>query len=685
MKKLLLKSLLLLCALIVGGTSSVWADDVTVTWNINGVNTAQTTSGGGQVDTSLKTSSIEPGGASGTWTAVSSTETSYASSNSGAQLGASSSRQFTGTITLSSTSIPETALIKSVTVTAKSNGTSTLSATVGGNSLGSSQTITGTTVTPYVITGSSQTGNAIVLTLSGTTESKYVTISKIEVTYTPPAGSVSAPTFNPTAGAVDVGTQISIVQDAADQIRYTTDGTDPTKTTGTVYSAPIAINTGTTFKAIAIKGENVSSVATAAYTINVTTPTSSPEGGKYISGTSVSIKSTGNTIYYTMTTDNSTPSTPTSSSTPYTTPIVLGVGTTKIKAIAYDGYNNPSSVMTRTFYVVAAPSPATLPFEATGTDGKSGLEARAGVVASISDDYAASSAPYRLKFDGVDKHVTIFTDVKPEAVSFIAKLPNATTTDAGTKMKVQGSADGVTFIDIQEFTLKGDVANSTFEFTTTNAFATTDRVVRLILTSKDQNVAVGAISISSASAIPVTITDADYAIVVPKQKVDFTDTGIKAYAAEVSSNQVVLTEIKKVAANTPVVVYKDVNATTTFDIPVTTAAADAIGTNNLIISDGSITSDDTYDIYGLAKKSEVVGFYHVKAGTKVPAGKCYVRIAKSSTAREFLGFAFDDEATGVNEMKAQKVDGQVYDLQGRKVANPAKGLYIVNGKKVVIK
>lgn len=49
---------------------------------------------------------------------------------------------------------------------------------------------------------------------------------------------------------------------------------------------------------------------------------------------------------------------------------------------------------------------------------------------------------------------------------------------------------------------------------------------------------------------------------------------------------------------------------------------------------------------------------------------------------------FDDsETTAVSEIIGQKAEviGDYYDLQGRKVAHPTKGLYIVNGKKVIIK
>ena len=45
------------------------------------------------------------------------------------------------------------------------------------------------------------------------------------------------------------------------------------------------------------------------------------------------------------------------------------------------------------------------------------------------------------------------------------------------------------------------------------------------------------------------------------------------------------------------------------------------------------------------------------------------------------------EHTGIEEVKSKMEDGkgEYYDLQGREVAQPAKGLYIVNGKKVIIK
>ena len=53
-------------------------------------------------------------------------------------------------------------------------------------------------------------------------------------------------------------------------------------------------------------------------------------------------------------------------------------------------------------------------------------------------------------------------------------------------------------------------------------------------------------------------------------------------------------------------------------------------------------------------------------------------------ARDFYGFS--DDVTAINKVEAKKVEnGVFYNLAGQQVAQPTKGLYIVNGKKVIIK
>lgn len=82
-----------------------------------------------------------------------------------------------------------------------------------------------------------------------------------------------------------------------------------------------------------------------------------------------------------------------------------------------------------------------------------------------------------------------------------------------------------------------------------------------------------------------------------------------------------------------------------------------------------------------------MGFYKLSSTGKIAANRAYLVYdnAGAGTAQAF--FAFDSAVTGVEINKAEdnKQDHKVYDLQGRRVTKPANGLYIVNGKKVIMK
>lgn len=78
-------------------------------------------------------------------------------------------------------------------------------------------------------------------------------------------------------------------------------------------------------------------------------------------------------------------------------------------------------------------------------------------------------------------------------------------------------------------------------------------------------------------------------------------------------------------------------------------------------------------------------FVKVKAGN-VPAGKALLPASAIPSSARQLTIVFDDETTGISAIESgQWIMDNVYDLQGRRVMKPTKGLYIVNGKKVVIK
>ena len=104
-------------------------------------------------------------------------------------------------------------------------------------------------------------------TQNGTTVSADVTTN---VNFTMVSSTVATPTFNPPAGTYS-GTQSVTISTttAGASIRYTTNGSTPSSTLGTVYSGPVAVSGSLTLKAIAYKsGMTDSLVASAAYTIN---------------------------------------------------------------------------------------------------------------------------------------------------------------------------------------------------------------------------------------------------------------------------------------------------------------------------------------------------------------------------------------------------------------------------------
>lgn len=118
----------------------------------------------------------------------------------------------------------------------------------------------------------------------------------------------------------------------------------------------------------------------------------------------------------------------------------------------------------------------------------------------------------------------------------------------------------------------------------------------------------------------------------------------------------------------------------------------AVPSNKLIAGTGSTPVDSSNKYYKLTYENvdkDNFGFYWgaLDGGPfLLKKGKAYLRLPKSASARYF---SLDDETTGINSMDNGQLtidNGAVYDLQGRKIAQPTKGgLYIVNGKKVVLK
>ena len=173
------------------------------------------------------------------------------------------------------------------------------------------------------------------------------------------ADTVAAPVFSPAAGTYTAAQVVSIsTTTSGASINYTTDGSTPSDTAGTLYTGPITISGTTTVKAVAYaSGLTNSTVRTATYTIRAVAPTFSPAGGTYTAPQTVTLSTTTSGASINYTNDGSTPSD--TAGTLYTGPITVS-GTTTVKAVAFATGLTNSTVSTAT-YTIRAVAPTFTP------------------------------------------------------------------------------------------------------------------------------------------------------------------------------------------------------------------------------------------------------------------------------------------------------------------------------------
>ena len=222
---------------------------------------------------------------------------------------------------------------------------------------------------------------------------------------------------------------------------------------------------------------------------------------------------------------------------------------------------------------------------------------------------------------------------------------------------------------------------------TFEGYASGNIEVRLAPTTGGRAIYLHSITVTFASNYSANITSTSgFATLFTPYALDFSSLSseLKAYTATSDGSTVTLTEVSNVPANTGVVLKGDVKSHT---IPVIASSETAKGS-----LEGSVTDDmnyngkSGYDLYMLAlNASDEAQFKKVTSGSIV-AGKAYLPIAAGGGAH-VLNVVFDGQTTGISEMKnVRNMEEHIYyNLAGQRVAQPTKGLYIVNGKKVIIK
>lgn len=182
-----------------------------------------------------------------------------------------------------------------------------------------------------------------------------------------------------------------------------------------------------------------------------------------------------------------------------------------------------------------------------------------------------------------------------------------------------------------------------------------------------------------------TVSDAGYAtMMIPFGAA--LPTGVKAYnLTAVNGETITSSSVDAIAANSPVMIKADA---ATYDFKASnvsiTATANGEVTNGLLNGTyATTTAAAGANNYVLQKNGNDVNFYLV-TGTAATVKPFRAYLKASGAGARALNLDLG-ETTGIETVKKADVTTAVYSLSGQRVAAPQKGLYIVNGKKVIVK
>ncbi len=650
-KLLSLKTLLVICLMAIVGGVETWADTYKYTFTSKVFKNTSTTS-----KENLETQKL--GDVS--WTTSGKIPYVDYDAEKGQQFG---SQRKPADFSISTSYVNGTITSIKINASKGKNGSSTLAVSVGGNQYGKDVSLTNS-ATNYSFEGSSS--GEVKISIKSVSIAAY--IKSIEITYTSSSSSsVAAPTITPTSkefAAPFTATIASTTKDAT--IYYTLDGSDPIASTTrqTYTSAGVSIPAATTtLKAFAsLNGEN-SSVASATYTFT----------GAYANLAALkAVAKSGNT-YKVQLTDAIV--TLTNGSNCYIEDATAGILYYK-KSHGYNEGDKLNGVATVTYTVYEGQN------EITSLEGDITKEADATIPCTTVtlSDILNNTAQYESMRVKVEMAVAkdIFKDNKDRDATI---------------------ADG----DL-ELPLYNGFASSTYKEFRENAYVNVTGYPYVYVNkgSSTPTLKVWTGDIEAVKDDAVKITDAQYGTAYYADAF-FMPTGATGYVAESNGNGgITLKETYAEGELVPAKTALVLNAPKgNYDICL--AESDAIApTNNLL--HGTTTekltevAGGTYKYYKLSYNNEGnnLGFYWGSengAAFTNGAHKAYLALNSETLLSQSRGFSLADLAhgvtTGINTtVKSATQSNFIYDLNGRRINSlngAAKGVYIMNGQKVLVK
>lgn len=691
-----LKTLLVICLMAIVGGVETWAD--TYKYTSAKEDYSSYSSGifsfvSGNVTWTGKTNYAKP----------SNEDTSF---KRGTQFGTKSSTNCS--LSLSTSDIVGT--IQSIVVnTATASGcTVNLSVSVGGKEVGK-KTLTGKSA-DYTFTPTITTSGEIVLSWSTAKGSVY--LKSITITYTPSSGSsVAAPTFSEDSKSFSDKFRLALSRGSdANMIMYTTDGSTPSykNKVGVVYSDPISITHSTTVKAIAISSKDEESdVVTKEYKLELPAPIISEATNKVFTTpftVSLSTKATAaEAILYTL--DGTDPSWENNVTKKYTEPIQISA-TTTLKAVSYatNGTTYEYSPIATATYTEQGDAPIVI-----WSEDWSGFSNNAKPTQGENATYVFGGAKTAVKKGDVENYAG---GVTPEIM--IANNGSL----AITINDLKGADNGLMF------TFKTNKDESKFQVLVDNATILSNEVIgdskytrkyimvlnegATTLTIKLDNHTGGNVRVDDlelttyAGVGSFKITEAGYGTYYSSKAYTMPE-GVKGYT--ITGNEgtsLVMNEAYAagdvVPAKTALVVEGAANKYYTL----VAKSTELTPANNKL--HGSDKAEMTYvdgtnvKYYKLSSNNEGnnLGFYWGSengAAFTNGAHKAYLALDSETLLSQSRGFSLADLAhgvtTGINTtVKSATQSNFIYDLNGRRINSlngAAKGVYIMNGQKVLVK